>query len=424
MKSAWLYCFPVLFFPNLGFGRATEFGVIELSDLLIIPYISLVWFQADVRRRTLTDKLIPIMLAFLGWALVSTLSIELRYDYPDNHYLYFSLYKLAKFSLYGFAGYLTTKALTDDRIRRAFAGSLIAAGLVVGIGLATVGQKSAQAARDVFEGYKASNAISVMAAILACYLAGVWLRRKGMSLGMRIFVLLSLCALMLGSAISEGRGGWVAGIVGLLYLCYRGGLRREVLALMIGTPVLIALLYGYSPVFRARVDMTLSPEIAQLDPGIGGFDDGGRPDIWKANLGKVFVDSPIWGTGFFHRGGLTNLAFTGSHNFFLQMFLETGIPGGALILVIFYRMWRLAGSFSSRQAGLDLPVKAALVAAIAGGQSGEYFYGGMVLFAVFATCAACGSLPTRAQAHVPTVRFRGADGSVAASNECTKVVNR
>ena len=413
-----MYYLPVLFLPNLGFGQVTEFGTFELSDVLIGPYLVLVWLAADLKRRTLIDKVAPMALVFIVWALVSTLLINVRYDYADNHYLYFGLYKLAKFVLYGLAGFLTSRALVDDRTRRDFARSLVMAALVVGIGLATVGQKSNAGTRDIFAGYKASNGISVMAAMLACYLCGLWLRRKGIGNWTRKFILVALCALVFGSAISEGRGGWVAGIAGLLYLCYQGGLRRGVVALMVGAPVMISLLYAYSPVFRNRVEFTLFPDstyLATYGSGVGGIDDGARVVVWRDELGHF--DAPVFGTGFFHRGGESGLSFSGSHNFFLQMFLETGIPGGLLMLIIFYRLWYLAGSHSARVAGLDLPVKAALVAAIVGGFSGEYFYGGVIPFALLAVCAACGSLPAGLPVRIarPSPQVVGFNASITRS---------
>ncbi len=44
---------------------------------------------------------------------------------------------------------------------------------------------------------------------------------------------------------------------------------------------------------------------------------------------------------------------------------------------IFALMWRQAGGRQARAAGLDIPVRSALIAAFVGGLSGEYFYGGV-----------------------------------------------
>jgi O-antigen ligase len=333
------------------------------------------------------------MLVFVAWALATDLMIDFRYGYTDQHYMTVGLLKLAKFVLYGVAGILTSRALVDATTRRYFTRSLIVAGLIVGLGLFTVGQKTAQKNRAQYAGYKASNQVSVSAAILACYVAGLRLRRTSMGRQDRHLALASLVVMAAGSGISEGRGGWVAGIAGLLYLCLNGLSRRKAIALMTGTIVFAFILYSYSPVFRHRVYMTLHPETERLEPSIAGIDDGSRPQAWGEGLSQF--DSPLLGTGFFHRAGESGLWMSGSHNFFLQMFLETGVPGGLLILVIFCGFWRYSGSHEARVNGFALPARAALVAAFVGGQSGEYFYGGIGLLTLLAVYAECGSLTVR-----------------------------
>jgi O-antigen ligase len=389
-QLAWLYYFPFLFLPRLGLVGRTQFGVLELSDLLICPYLILVALQVRWRGRTLGSQLVPLMLLFFGWALVVTLLITVRYRYNDNIHLFLSLLKLVKFAVYGLAGMLTAKALRNDRVRQEFIRSLALAGIVTGVGLFFVGQKSAVTEETQALGYKASNAISVMAAILGSYLCGLWLRRKVEGRWSRCLILIAIASLVVGSAVSEGRGGWVAGIAGMGYLCYRGGLRKHSLLIITAAPVCFLLLYTFSPAFQGRVQFTFS----QAEPSSGPVDDGGRPENFAKGI-EQFQSSPILGTGFFHRAGETGLYPNGSHNFFLQMFLETGTPGGLLMLAIWWRLWGLAGSVSAKRAGLDIPARAALIAAVAGGMTGEYFYGSISMFSLLAVYAACSSLPAR-----------------------------
>ncbi len=389
-QIAWLYYFPFLFFPRLGLVGRTQFGVLELSDLLICPYLILVALQVRWRGRTLGSQLVPLMLLFFGWALVVTLLITVRYRYNDSLHLFLCLLKLVKFAVYGLAGMLTAKALRNDRVRQEFIRSLALAGIVTGLGLFFVGQKSAITEETKALGYKASNAISVMAAILGSYLCGLWCRRKVESRLSRGLILIAMASLVVGSAVSEGRGGWVAGMAGVGYLCYRGGLRKQSLLILAASPVFFLLLYTFSPGFQQRVEFTFS----QMEPSSGPVDDGGRPENFAKGI-EQFQSSPILGTGFFHRAGETGLYPNGSHNFFLQMFLETGTPGGLLMLAIWWRLWGLAGSVSAKRAGLDIPARAALIAAMVGGMSGEYFYGSISMFSLLAVYAACNSLPAR-----------------------------
>lgn len=266
MKRAWLYYFPLLFLPNLGFGVVTEFGVLELADLLIVPFILLVCLAPRGKRPTVLSKSFPLMLVFVVWALATDLLINIRYGYTDKHYMVFGLLKLAKLVLYGVAGILTSKALVDEPTRRYFTRSLIVAGLIIGLGLSVVGQKSAQPYRPKFAGYKTSNEVSVSAAILVCCVAGLRLRGAGLGRWDRRLALAALLLMAAGLGISEGRGGWVAGIAGILYLSHHILPRRKAVALILGVFVFVFGLYTYSTVFRQRVNLTVSPELAGLEP--------------------------------------------------------------------------------------------------------------------------------------------------------------
>jgi O-antigen ligase len=300
------------------------------------------------------------------------------------------LLKLGKFSIYAAAGVLTARAVSSGRLWARYEHCLLAAGVVIAAGLVTIGQKSLNSARPEHFGYKASNAISVLAAMFACYCLGSWLQqRRSMPVGRKVTLGLVTGGLVLGAAISQGRGGWVGGAAGLLYICYRRRLKWQTLAIAICVPTYVWLLYTHSEAFRHTAYATLFPEEVKAQADFAGMDTGGRLSNWIASV-KQF-QSPVFGTGFFHRGASSGLWENGSHNFFLQMFLETGIPGGVLMLLIIRRLWRLAGMGEGGRRDLELPIKAALVAAIVGGMSGEYLYGGPVLLALFAMCPVAGA---------------------------------
>jgi O-antigen ligase len=145
--------------------------------------------------------------------------------------------------------------------------------------------------------------------------------------------------------------------------------------------------YEVLPNFRSVVDLTLSPS-SELQ----SVDDGSRLSTWAHEAPKL-IDAPLLGTGFYHRGGTSGLWDSGSHNFFLQMFLETGVVGGILVISVFVLAWRQAGLTAMSRNKIGVATRAASVTAIVGGMSGEYFYGGVGVLVVFAAFAMAGALP-------------------------------
>ena len=394
MRFLWLAWLPLLFLPNLGFGGPTGFGTLELSDFLIGPFLILVALAGRRQGRLAIHRLTPLLLGFATWALFSTLLIRERYGYADHLAVIAGVLKLGKLVLYGTAGVLTARALADEAQRRLFPWALLTAGIVVAFALLWV-HDSSESLRptQAASGYKAENAVSVMMAMLLCYLGGLWACGQGTA-RWRSLAGPGLALMVLGFLLSRGRGGWVAALAGAAYLVYRRGLGPRLLVARAGAAVVIGAAYGTLPEFRAEVDRTIWPDQDALrwhQAGVGGFDDGARLSTWAHELAAL-ARSPLLGTGLFHRGGTSGLWVTGSHNFFLQMFLETGLVGGLLVLGVFWRMWRDAGSAPARAVGQDAPVRSALVAAFVGGLTGEYFYGGMVLFTLLLVFAPVGGL--------------------------------
>jgi O-antigen ligase len=211
-----------------------------------------------------------------------------------------------------------------------------------------------------------------------------------------------LIVMGLGAFLSDGRGGWVGAFVGLLYLSYR--LRQgQSFALFFAVIAVTIAAYIVFPSFQEQIEKTFYPDQAYLEryhAGIAGIDDGVRFTI-LLNEGSKIKESPILGRGYFHRGGVSGLAWWGSHNFFAQMFLETGMIGGLLVFGILWKMWRQASSETARSSGVELPVKTVLVTACVSGLSGEYFYGGTVLLALLLTYGAVGRLLSEIEERSP-----------------------
>ncbi|MDB5352386.1 MAG: O-antigen polymerase family protein [Planctomycetota bacterium] len=394
MNFLWLAWLPLLFLPNLGVGGPTGFGTLELSDFLIGPFLALTALAGRRRPRLMIQGLNLPLIGFVVWASFATVLIRERYGYPDHLAVIAGGLKLGKLTLYGVAGVLAARALTDETRRKQFSWALLVSGLVVAASLFWIQDPNdAMRPERANAGYKAMNAVSVMMAVLLCYLGGLWV----CGLGTRKWRALAgpgLLLMTLGFLLSHGRGGWIAALAGVAYFFYRRGFGTRLVVGLAGAAILIVAAYNTFPEFSNEVDRTIWPDEEYLNryaSGVGGFDDGARLQTWTHELG-IFARSPLLGTGFFHRGGTSGLWLTGSHNFFIQMFLETGIVGGLLVFETLRRMWRLAGSAPARAINQDVPARSALVAAFVGGLTGEYYYGGMVLFTLLLIFAPVGGL--------------------------------
>jgi O-antigen ligase len=408
MRRLWMLLLPLLFLPEFGVLSPTEVGTGELSDTFVAPYIIAVFFAG--RRAGGGDfrRLRPILLALLGWALLSTLTINLRYGYTQLDYLQVSLVKLGKFAAYGLAGYLTTRALEGDvRARVLYPWVLLgicvfAAGTYIsvrGIEVRGIGNTPL--------GFASSNGLSVAMAMLYSWMVAYWLSPNS-NRAWRIALAVVSPILLVGFFFTDGRGGWLAALCALAYVAVRQGVRPPlVLVGLIGAVTLVAT-YQTEDGFRTQVDMTLDPSRLTQESefaAAAGFDDGSRVGIWMHEA-PLITNSPILGAGFYHRGAASRLWPTGSHNFWLQMFLELGLVGGSLVLVIVWNLWRSANSSWAHSAGIGVAGRAALIAAWMGGMSESYFYGGKILLALFLVMAPSLSLPFEAGT-VSAARRRG-----------------
>ena len=394
MKRLWLFFFPLLFMPNVGFSHRTDFGVLEVCDWLIVPFIVSLILVPSARYEQRVAKLKPLMWGFLVWALLSTLSIHFRYEYLDDvPILIGSCLKLARLVLYVIAGVLIARKLVDPRTRAGWTWSLLVALVVLSIGLlVSSGNPDAQPT-DALEGYKSYNAIIVSVAILCSYIAGLWIDNVGSRKWRQcasVAIAFAICAVFISSSLSShGRGGWLAFATGFGYILWKRTqtLKSVLIVVLVGLASITA--YETLPNFRSVIDLTLTPSD---DAPLQSVDDGARISTW-IHEGPKLIDAPLLGTGFYHRGGTSGLWDSGSHNFFLQMFLETGVVGGILVISVFVLAWRQARLTAMSRNKISVATRAALVTALVGGMSGEYYYGGVSVLVVFAAFAMAGALP-------------------------------
>lgn len=400
MRRLWLLCFPLLFLPNLGFSHETAYGVLEMSDWVFGPFILLLLLAPSVNRQQRISRVNVLLVSFLVWASLSSLSIQARYDYVDVLPVLLGCFmKLAKLALYVAAGVLISTKLVSFRVHAQWLWSILAAVVILTIGLLMSINSESTQLMDSVAGYKSYNSIIVSIAILASYIAGLWVdgvaSRKWRAAALLVLGAAIGSVLLSASLMAHGRGGWLALIVGYGYIFWKKTRRSSAFAIVLLLSLAGLAAYRTLPNFKALIDHTVSSSDDTDTYRVSGVDEGARIDTWTHEAPKL-INAPLLGTGFYHRGGTSGLWDTGSHNFFIQMFLETGLVGGAIVVMVFVLMWRQAGSAVSRQARISVATRAALIAAIAGGMSGEYYYGNisvLVLFAVFA-CAGAEPLET------------------------------
>jgi len=395
MTKLWIFFFPLLFLPALGFSQTTSYGVLELSDWLILPFMALLLMAPSVRYPQRVSKLNILCLAFIGWASIGIVTIHFRYDYFDDVPIMLGcLLKLGRLALYVTVGLLIAKKEVNGGIRRLWNWSLLASLGVLAFGLFAYGNSTAESGGSI-DAYKSYNATIVTISILALYIFGLWIEKSATQIwnACAILCLLFAAVSVLLSASSEshhGRGGWLAAIVGCAYVLFKNA--RTARALFVASLLGCLVMAGYwmLPNARSLIDSTLFSSSSGSDSNYTGVDDGARLSTWSHEAPKL-ADAPVFGSGFYHRGGESGLWDTGSHNFFLQMFLETGMVGGSLVVAIFVVMWRETIPSMRRHLAIAVPTRSALIAAIAGALSGEYYYGGVTVLLLLAIFAFVGS---------------------------------
>lgn len=402
LEWVWLCMFPLLFLPNLGLSASTPFGVLEINDFLIIPFLLALAIAPSRRSAQQISAINTVLLVFLAWALLSALVIPLQFETEDRAVWIGSLLKLAKAALYVVAGIGIPSKLRDSRVEQRWLWSFLAALVVLSAGLFVTADSKAETVGESLYGYKGYNLVSSAIGITCSYFIGLWFDREG-SRCWRAGAMVAVTA-ALGSAVwssglrSHGRGGMLALAIGVGYIIAHRANRWKAAGVILFSVAAFFVSYSNVPNFRNLVDLTV-PAYVTHDWGSARFaevDNGTRIRIWRDEAPKL-LNSPLLGTGFFNRGQASGLEPTGSHNFFLQMFLETGLVGGFCVLLIFARMWHLASRVTVRRSGPSLATRAALLSAMVCGMSGEYYYGGIGVLLLFAAFALAGARPAIAR---------------------------
>jgi O-antigen ligase len=397
VQRLWIWALPFIFLPNLGMTLDTQFGRLDLADFLLLPFLLIVVMTKKSGRVAQYQSLSPLFFFFLFWAILGLMAIPFSYGYSEPlNAVYFGLLKLGKMFLYIYVGMAIVRILANHDVMTEYHWALIFAGLIVASGLTAYGFLSREQYHLGSTLYKASNMMSVTLGILTVYIATLRASGYGSRLW-RTVSLFSLPAMAVGLSFSSGRGGWLAVGIGLLYYVFKRPHRTSSAVMGMGIVAIVATIFWFNPQFQTQIEMTLNRDQEYLQAyniGVLGIDDGSRVYTWTHEVKKL-IDAPFLGTGLFHRGGQSGLWWTGSHNFWIQILLETGIVGAVIWLMLALRIWRQANLPHVRSQVYTLPAKSALIVAAAGGMSGEYFYGSLCLLMVFLVYSPIGSAPAK-----------------------------
>ncbi len=404
MKNLWIWYMPLLFLPNLGLDNQTKFGALKITDYLIWPYLGLLFLaarQSTVRYDAVLLKYGKYFMAWCGLGVLLMLVYYHEYRKPMLIFYFIGL-KYSKFALYAIAGFYTARAICDREAIQKYHWALLLCMLITGIACLVGFRERNDFVDNVFE---AANQISVILAMMLAYTIALLTADYGTA-NWRKAAMVCIAVSIAGIGMTGGRGGWIALIAGVAYVIFKQKLNYKTIAYFTVAPIGLLMLYNMNARFKKDWDRIFR----QTDDGVNisnmiNIDDGSRLGHLMSE-GPKFVHAPFFGTGFFHRGGYTSLWKTGSHNFFVQILLETGIIGVYLLYTFLKRLWKTAGRSPVRYAKLSLAYRSMFIVAFLGGCSGEYYYGGrallvfMIMYAPVGAALSMGMNREAARAHL------------------------
>jgi O-antigen ligase len=152
---------------------------------------------------------------------------------------------------------------------------------------------------------------------------------------------------IMGLVLPNSRGGFVA----FLAAGVGFSLSRGAKGLAVGLALLLSLPFWVPDYVQQRFDET----VGVFDQEAGRYDAlnetaGGRLEFWEAAL-DVIIRHPLLGVGYGAMPEATAVEigrYRNTHNFYLELTGEMGIPALFILLLIFYRVIRKARKLSRR----------------------------------------------------------------------------
>jgi O-antigen ligase len=379
MKQLLLF-FAILapFVPDIGEGAATEaLDQITLADKLLVPaFLTLAMFARRLPPTALERYARPL-LAFVLIALVSSLSVPLRFPAADPRVAVMGVLRMAKFSGYALLAFASLRCFASLKYRKTVlagwgSGVVLISGVLVYQALLHDQAMPGSIQTDLLLGNATSVALAcIVVTSLSVLFSGSLSRRESWVLGA------VTTAAVVGMIFSQGRGGWVSLIVGAAFMVRRIRIRHVVAVATVALVVVAAAANSASVSSNLkRLIVEQQGYSASGEDAESSMDDGGRILTWIHESAKL-AEHPLLGFGIFHRGGASPLWSSGSHNFFLQMFLEAGLFGGGAFLWFVWSLWSGTRMLHGES---GVGARAVLVTMTVGAMGGEYLYGDAPLY--------------------------------------------
>lgn len=298
------------------------------------------------------DRLFRLMLAYFAWAVV-TAPFALWPGHAASAYGIF----IPTLMMVGAFAFCAPTMLNVDRVQ----ASLVGAAALLAIQLLAQGQMSGDRLTSI--GAFDSNDIAALLAFAFPLALGLAIRSTGL---IRFIGIAAVPISLATIAATASRGGVVAlGVACLVYALGLRGMRRAVFvgSLLIGAG---AVWFSAPPLFRERM-----ATLASLEEDYNLSETSGRMAIWSRGLRQVWAD-PIMGVGFdnFPFADGRSLAESGqtgkwsaAHNAYVQVFVDLGIVGGAIYMMMLIGAVRRAARQWTRKAR-DAAYRPELLAAI------------------------------------------------------------
>ena len=285
------------------------------------------------------DRLFRLMLAYFAWAVI-TAPFALWPGHAAGAYGIF----IPTLMMVGAFAFCAPTMLNLERIQ----AGLVGAAAVLAAQLLAHGRMSGDRLTSI--GAFDSNDIAALLAFVFPLALGLAVRSKGVT---RIVGIVAVPVSLATIAATASRGGVVA--LAIACIVYTFGLRGAkrgifVAALVVGAA---GVWFSAPPLFRERM-LTL----ASLEEDYNMSETSGRMAIWSRGLRQVWAD-PVMGVGFdnfpFADGrGLAETGQTGkwsaAHNAYVQVFVDLGIVGGSIYMMMLVGGLRRAARQWTRRA--------------------------------------------------------------------------